>query len=192
MKNPSKKYYPCLFFKYSIIIVMLLFLSSCFTPRHTPKVQPGDDTLILYMDIGEKINLLQHDLTALNDEIDFKEARLLAETSIKYSMFLADEYRLVFPPYLHNILVRIGIKDRGLCYHWTEDLMKRLDSLELKSFSLHLGVARKGSIFREHNSVVVTAGVQKFSEGIVLDPWRNGGDLYWASVKSDKYPWEER
>ena len=73
-----------------------------------------------------------------------------------------------------------------------EVLEKRLASLELKSFTLHEGVAYKGSNLREHNSVVVTAKGQEFSRGIVFDPWRNSGDLYWAPVRDDKYPWKER
>jgi hypothetical protein len=70
--------------------------------------------------------------------------------------------------------------------------MQRLVLLELKNFQLHWGVAHRGSELREHNSVVVTARGQKFEEGIVLDPWRNSGELYWARVKNDRYPWKER
>ena len=70
--------------------------------------------------------------------------------------------------------------------------MKRLASLELKSFTLHEGVAYKGSNLREHNTVVVTAKGQEFSIGIVLDPWRNSGNLFWVPVRDDRYPWKER
>ena len=136
--------------------------------------------------------LLQKDLTAMSDKIDISEAKVLAQTSISYSLSLAREYRLVRPPFLHNILVRMGIRERGLCYHWTEDLMGRLASLDLKGFSLHEVVAYEGSYFREHNSVVVTARGQEFYKGIVLDPWRESGYLYWSAVRTDKYPWKER
>jgi hypothetical protein len=30
---------------------------------------------------------------------------------------------------------------------------------------------------------------QPFNEGLVLDPWRNSGDLYWTKVGQDSYPW---
>jgi hypothetical protein len=57
---------------------------------------------------------------------------------------LIAEYNLVRPAEVHNVLVRIGVKDRGLSYHWTEDLMKRLQSLKLETYQLHWGV---GTIF---------------------------------------------
>ena len=139
---------------------------------------------------AEKITALQEKLSALNDATDPDEARLVAETAIRYSAHLADEYRVVRPAVFHNILVRIGVRDRGLCWQWTEDLIKELISLSLKTFEFHWGVAYRGSDLREHNTVVITATGKPFQEGIVLDPWRNSGDLYWAAVKEDKYPWE--
>ena len=176
----------------SFFILILISFCSCTTSHYNFKEPVGNNTRDFSGDISKKINLLQNELAALGDETDYSEAKQLAQISINYSLFLADEYRLVRPPYLHNMLVRIGIKDRGLCYHWAEDLLERLTSLELKSFILHRGVAYKGSDLREHNSVVVTARGQDFNEGIVLDPWRDSGDLYWTRVKIDRYPWEER
>jgi len=139
----------------------------------------------------EKIGALQDDLAALNRQADRPEARQVAQTAITYAGDLAAEYELVRPAVFHNILVRIGLKDRGLCYHWTEDLMKRLQSLELETYQLHWGVAHRGSELREHNSVVITASGQPFESGMVLDPWRHSGDLYWVRIKKDTYPWKE-
>jgi hypothetical protein len=68
--------------------------------------------------------------------------------------------------------------------------MKRLQALGLKTYQLHWGVAYRGSDLREHNSVVITALKQLFEQGLVLDPWRNTGDLYWAAVSRDSYPWQ--
>jgi hypothetical protein len=139
-----------------------------------------------------KVAALSDDLAALNHHTNSTEAGDLAQTAISYSYRLAEEYRVVRPAVFHNLLVRIGLKDRGLCYQWTEDLMTRLDSMQLKSFQLHWGVAYRGSELREHNTVVVTARGQPFEDGIVLDPWRNSGELFWARVKKDHYPWQER
>ena len=119
------------------------------------------------------------------------EARQVAETAITYSEDLAADYELVRPAILHNVFVRMGLKDRGLCYHWTEDLIKRLRSLDLKTYQLHWGVAYRGSELREHNSVVITATGEAFEKGMVLDPWRNSGDLYWALIETDTYPWKK-
>jgi len=137
-----------------------------------------------------KIGALQDDLADLNRQADRPEARQVAQTAITYAGDLAAEYELVQPAVFHNILVRIGLKDRGLCYHWTEDLMKRLQSLELETYQLHWGVAHRGSELREHNSVVITASGQPFESGMVLDPWRHSGDLYWVLIKKDTYPWK--
>lgn len=138
----------------------------------------------------QKVESLQADLAALNQQADQQEARQVAEVAVTYSNQLAEEYQLVRPAVLHNVLIRLGLKDRGLCYHWTEDLLKRLQALDLRSYQLHWGVAHRGSDLREHNSVVITARGQIFEKGLVLDPWRNSGDLYWALIETDRYPWQ--
>jgi hypothetical protein len=139
----------------------------------------------------DKIRQLEQELIGLSATIDKTEARILAETAVRESAVLAEEYQLIRPSVSHNLLVVFGVKDRGLCYHWTEDLMKRLQALDLKSVQqLHWGVAFRGSELREHNCVVITANGQSFFKGIVLDPWRNSGNLYWARVTKDSYPWK--
>jgi len=138
----------------------------------------------------EKVKQLEQELSALSQTTDRAEARRVAETALRESAVLAEEYQLIQPAVAHNLMVALGIKNRGLCYHWTEDLMKRLQALELKSFQLHWGVAYRGSELREHNCVVITARAQDFFQGIVLDPWRNSGRLYWARITKDGYPWK--
>ena len=138
----------------------------------------------------ENVKRLELELNALGPAIDSIEARRVAETAIRESAILAEEYQLVRPAVAHNLLVVTGMKDRGLCYQWTEDLMQRLEALELKSFQLHWAVAYPGSNLREHNCVVITASGQPFSKGILFDPWRQSGNLYWTPVVKDSYPWE--
>jgi hypothetical protein len=139
----------------------------------------------------QRVEELSKALAVLGPGSDTSEARRVAETAIGYSTFLAQEYRLVRPPILHNVLVRLNLKDRGLCYHWTEDLLQRLEELELKNYRLHWAVAHRGSELREHNSVVITAGGNAFEQGLVLDPWRYSGNLFWSPVTADRYPWKE-
>jgi len=138
----------------------------------------------------EKVKQLEHVLAALSERVDKTEALMVAETAVRESAVLAEEYQLVRPAVAHNLLIALGLKDRGLCYHWTEDLMKRLQALDLKSLQLYWGVAHRGSELREHNCVVVSARGQSFFKGIVLDPWRNSGNLFWARVTKDEYPWK--
>lgn len=140
--------------------------------------------------LDEKTAALERSLAALGPEVDRAEARRAARAAVTTSLQLADDYRVVPPARLHNLLIQVGIRDRGLCWQWTEDLMARLQALELKTLELHWGVAHKGSDLREHNSVVVTAPGRPFRDGLVLDPWRDSGDLYWVAVDRDSYPWE--
>ena len=139
-----------------------------------------------------KIAALQNDLMELNDYADVDEAGRIAETALVHSARLAEEYKLVRPAVFHNVLVRIGFKDRGLCHHWTTDLMKQLQQLDLKTYQLYWGVAYRGSELREHNSVVIAVRGDPFDNGMVLDPWRYSGDLFWDRVENDRYPWKER
>jgi hypothetical protein len=139
--------------------------------------------------IASKVAALRGSLKGLGKDTDPIEAGRVAETAVTYSLRLAEDYRVSPPARWHNLLIQMGFRDRGLCFHWTEDLMKHLQALDLTTYELHWGVAHQGSELREHNSVVITALNQSFEEGLVLDPWRNSGDLYWAVVGKDRYPW---
>jgi hypothetical protein len=133
---------------------------------------------------------LAADLVALDPKVDHAEAELTARTACEYPLALAREYRLVRPPLFHNLLVNVGLRKRGLCYHWADDLAAKLGNLPGDTLMLHRAVAHRGSM-REHNSIVITAAGQPFEQGLVLDAWRHSGLLYWGPVKADKYPWIE-
>lgn len=173
---------------------LLLFMSAC---AASGKLAQNPNAAQYPADISsasidrQSAEALENDLVALNHGSARSEARKLAETALQTSAFLTEEYELVRPPLLHNIFVKMGLRDRGLCYQWTEDLMSHLMALELKDYQLRWAVAHRGSDLREHNTVVVTANGQPFEDGLVLDPWRNSGKLYWVVVKKDTYPWEE-
>ena len=140
--------------------------------------------------LPEPISLARH-LNALAGHTASEESQRLAETVIRRSQELSVEYRSVRPAWVHNFLVRTGLRNRGLCYEWLQDLDRALIVLELKHFTLHWGVARPRTL-REHNALVVTAWKRPFAEGIVLDPWRKSGRLYWVAVSRDDYNWTER
>jgi hypothetical protein len=176
------------------LLLLVLLLSGCSgtRPVHLQSSEnPARSQGTVNDEYLEKISALRNDLAHLNRQANLLEAQQIAETAITYSGDLAEKYDLVRPAVLHNVLVRIGIKDRGLCYHWAEDLLRQLQLLDLKTYQLHWGVAHRGSELREHNSVVITARGKPFETGMVLDPWRNSGDLYWALIQTDKYPWVE-
>lgn len=158
----------------SAIGLCLLLLAGCATPRQS----------------GASPQELAERLHGLGPSVDRREAALTAETACAYSLELAKQYRVVRPAIWHNMLVNVGLKQRGLCFQWADDLSAKLESLHLRTLKVRRGVARLETR-REHSSVVLTAPGQAFDQGIVLDAWRHSGNLYWCHIKDDKYPWIE-
>jgi hypothetical protein len=106
---------------------------------------------------------------------------------------LKNEYQLVKPPLYHNFLVNIGVKKRGLCWHFAYDMLSHAKKLNLKSFDYYIGGADINDYWQEHNTLVVTCKGCDFSKGIVLDPWRNSAKLFYSKIKDDKdYIWSQR
>ena len=140
----------------------------------------------------EKAAQLEMLLEGLGQKVDVREAKLLARDSIRYAYTLSERYDLVWPPLLHNTLVNVGLKDRGLCYQWADDMQAHMLKSGYKSFDFYLGVSHPGSYF-EHNTLVVSAKGAGFSHGVVLDPWRDSGKLFFAKIDEDpKYVWDHR
>lgn len=141
----------------------------------------------------DKNNDLKMLLFSLNDKVDKKEAKTLSNEMFKQANFLKESYALVSPPLFHNFLVNIGVKEKGYCWHFAQDMLKHAKSLKLKSFDYYYGGANIGDYWKEHNTLVVTCKGCKFEDGIVLDPWRNSGELFYSKMKKDKeYVWFQR
>jgi len=140
----------------------------------------------------QKIDALTLDLLSLHSSIERSSARIVARTAVLYSRELADRYGVAGSPRFHNLLVNLGLKERGLCYQWTDDLLAKLKSLGVRSFDFYSAVAHRDSDLREHSSVVVTPHGAAFETGIMLDGWRYSGDIYWSAVKNDSYQWSQR
>lgn len=119
-----------------------------------------------------------------------EEASLLAECAYATTRQLRREYGVIWPPLFNNVLINSGIKKRGLCFQWAEDLLIALDALKLTSLELHWGEADAGT-WQENNCVVVTGKGQPFRSGIILDCWRRSGHLYWRRVAVEKVLWVE-
>jgi hypothetical protein len=160
------------------LLCWALVLAGCASPGRNGGEQPDA------IELAWRLN-------ALTGGAAQEQARLLAETAVARSHQLAEEYRAIRPPWLHNCFVQSGLKERGLCWQWADDLHASLKALDLPAFELHLVVARFGTR-REHNAVGVSARGVSFADGIVLDAWRRGGYLVWADLREDKYPWYKR
>ena len=179
----------------AIGLLALFLLDNCAGPTSTSLVEPaqsGSTEISLPRgDVVAKAEL-RTKLAMLSPTVRVDEAERFAQSADVTSRRLAREYRVVFPPALNNILINTGARKRGLCYHWTEDLIHQLDALKLETLELHWGEAFART-FSENNGVVVTAKGQAFEQGIVLDAWRYQGRLYWGPVRKDPehYPWRE-
>jgi hypothetical protein len=134
---------------------------------------------------------LAETLAHLSPTVARREAQRVADCAYATATRLTHEYRLVRPAYLQNILVNTGLRQKGLCYHWTEDLLGALQSLRLNTLEIHWAIARPHTL-RESNALVLTSRGQPLEQGIVLDAWRYGGRLYWGVAAADRsYRWQE-
>ena len=132
-----------------------------------------------------KADELANHLAGLSRRVDPIEAKLLAECAYATLARLRQEYRPFGTPIFNNFLVYHGLKKRGYCYQWSEDLLVALDKLELKTLELHWGDAYRDT-WRENNCLVVTAKGQPFDRGMILECWRHFGHLRWNLVPSDQ------
>jgi hypothetical protein len=123
-------------------------------------------------------------LTKLAPDVDPAEAEQISVTAHTTARKLAREYRVVLNPELTVFLVNAGMRKRGWCGHWAQDIGARLKELKLKTLALHWGVAYDHTS-SENNCIVVTARSQPFAEGIIIDGWRRAGRLFWCPVKKD-------
>jgi len=157
------------------LIVLGLLLSAC---SNIPKTS-GDDAARLAVAIG-----------TLSPVVDPVEARRAAEMMTKESLHLAEQYEVVQPAWLHNVLVNSGVRERGLCYHWVNDLLSVLNEESFRSLVFYRGGANLGT-YQEHNTIVVTAYGDQFENGLVVDAWRYQGKLFWIRVRGDELRWQE-
>ncbi len=60
---------------------------------------------------------------------------------------LANDYNIIPPALFHNSLINMGLKEKGYCYHYANDLLKYLKTKDYKSFHLKKSCFTKRSIF---------------------------------------------
>ena len=157
----------------------MLLLAACAAP---PPAQP------------EEVSRLAAAIRGLGPEVDPEEAERAAKMAYRHTHDLALEYQITDPPIVHNTKVNMGLKPRGLCWHWARDMEDRLKAEDFQTLDLHRAVANSDNAFRlEHSTAIISARGDAYDEGIVLDPWRKGGRLTWAGVREDaSYDWQPR
>ncbi|MFS4581929.1 hypothetical protein [Phaeobacter sp. C3_T13_0] len=141
-----------------------------------------------------EVNRLQQAIQALGPDVDPFEAERAARLAYHHATALAEQYQVSTSPILHNTLVNSGVRQRGLCYHYAEDMQARLRQENFQSLGILRAIAEPRNNFRiEHSSAVIVPKGADIYSGIVLDPWRHGGNLFWSATSKDpRYDWEPR
>lgn len=120
-----------------------------------------------------------------------KESAVMAVNLIGEIYRLRERYRSIFIPILHNMMIDVGVRKRGACKHWAEDLLTFLRKIPRTHF---YGVWGEANVQKmtEHNVAVIVPTGKKIQDGLVIDPWRTSGKPFWVRVKNDKhYTWQQ-
>ncbi|QDC11440.1 hypothetical protein FHY55_20370 [Oceanicola sp. D3] len=160
-------------------ILLGLALAGCGTP---PTSTPDD------------VARLEQAILALGPGIDPAEAARAAQVSYAATARLAVAYEIEDGPLVHNMKVNAGKKPRGLCRHWAEDMEKALKAEGFRTLEVHRAIANaRNPILLEHSTSIISRKGDSMYDGIVVDPWREGGHLTWIGTREDtRYPWEPR
>ena len=142
----------------------------------------------------QEVARLTHAIQSLGPDVDPAEANRAAAIAHSYSSQLAEQYDVTTSPIIHNTLVNTGVKERGICVHYAEDMQARLNQEGFKTLTMLRAIAEPKNDFRiDHSTAVIAPAGNDIYGGIVLDPWRNGGKLYWSATTEDpRYDWEPR
>lgn len=174
-----------------ILLIAILSVSGCSIHYDNVYLSKDSKPIATKLTDEQEASIIQltEALIGLGNMIDVAEAKSVAYDAVVYPLILANKWGMMYPPQYHNVLVNSGRRSRGLCYQWTEDMTTLMRKKNLRSFDLHHGM-----VFRhtkdEHNSLIISAKGDDLRKGIVLDPWRFSGKLYWAKVIDDKkHPW---
>ncbi len=137
--------------------------------------------------VGLKKKLIELHKDVNNSEVS-AEADVLAKAVVQKIYDISQEYRVTVSALITNVLINTGIKKRGFCYHYVNDLIKTLRTSHWKFFDMHWGEAWAGT-FRENNALIITAKGAPFSTGLAVDAWRTAGKPFWTKVEGDRFPW---
>lgn len=137
-----------------------------------------------------KKNIISLNGVSSDNPAQISEADAIAKTVIETLYRISQKYEVAGSALIQNFLINRGIKKKGFCYHYVDDLRKALSKTAWKHFELRWGTAWEGD-FRENNSLVITAKGRPFDEGIAIDAWRTAGKPFWTPVKGDRFPWVE-
>jgi hypothetical protein len=138
-----------------------------------------------------EVAALEQAILALGPGVDPEEAARAARIAYDHTDVLVQQYQITDPPLIHNMKVNAGLRPRGLCWHWAEDIENRLAAENFTTLDMHRAIANADVAFRiDHSTAIISAKGDDMYDGLVLDPWRTGGEMVWAPTRDDKYPWK--
>ncbi len=141
----------------------------------------------------DDINELAQAIQSLSPAVDSAEARKAASIAYTYSQQLAREWNITDPAIVHNAKVANGLRERGLCNDWAQAMTTRLRQENFRTLDLHWVTSPPTAFRIIHHSAAISAKGASMNDGIILDPWRNSGALFWAPVREDtRYNWRPR
>ncbi len=161
------------------IVLAVVTLGACSTPPPST---------------GDEVQRLASEIRSLGPDVNPEEATRAAQIAYDYTAQLAQEYQITDPPLIHNAKVNKGTRQRGLCWHWAEDIERRLKQENFETLTLHRAIANADNPFRiDHSTAIISRKGETMYDGVVLDPWRYGGTLFWAPLVEDtRYDWVPR
>lgn len=140
-----------------------------------------------------EISALREMILDMGPGIDPEEAQRAADVAFSHTRELAIQYKITDPPLIHNTKVNMGLKPRGLCWHWAEDMEKRLNAENFQTLEMHRAIAEGRGVRIDHSTAIIAQRGDPYTAGVVLDPWREGGTLVYVPVAEDtRYFWEAR
>jgi len=165
-------------------IMTLVFVAAC---TSVPKDGPPKAS-------QTQINALTQAIQALGPHVDAAEAARAARIAYDFPLQLAKQYQITDAPLIHNIKVNRGTRPRGLCWHWAQDMETKLAQEQFQTLDLHRAIGNSEVALRiDHSTVILSAKGGQMNDGLVLDPWRHGGRLFWGKPLDDtKYEWISR
>jgi hypothetical protein len=164
--------------KVLLALLATVTLAGC---AYTPTVEQSD-----VVDLAQEI-------MRLGPDVDPDEARRAAEIAFSYSLQLARDYNVTDLPIIHNDKVIQGYRKRGLCNHYAEDISRRLKQEGFRTLEIQRAISPPTQLRIIHHTAVITRPGATVYDGIVVDGWRHGGNLFWAPVREDtRYNWRPR
>ncbi|MEX0329664.1 MAG: hypothetical protein AB3N07_13150 [Ruegeria sp.] len=140
-----------------------------------------------------EIDALARAIQALDPGVDAGEAQRAATIAYSYSQQLTRDWNVTDPAIIHNAKVINGLREYGLCNDWAEAMTRRLQQEGFRTLDLHWATSPPTAFRIIHHSAVISAKGDSMYDGIILDPWRNSGALFWAPVREDtRYNWRPR